>query len=206
MKITRKLLVSLEVCDEGLEYFDENKLEDIDVFGLINQLIDENKFTWINWLLARVYNHDNCIRYAIYAAESVLHIFEDKYPDDMRPRQAIEAIKNLLFEQSANNDDIDYAIVAAADACVADCATAYNDIVYTVSVFNYVTSGAGFAIRAIHIACATCLYDDVDVVSITNIADAANEATIKAKRKDIQAKIIIYGIKLLKQQLEDIAV
>jgi len=55
------------------------------------------------------------VKVAIFSAESVLNIFEEKYPDDDRPRKAIEAAKNYLENPTK-------AAAAAADAAYAAAA------------------------------------------------------------------------------------
>ena len=59
---------------------------------------------------------------AIFAAESVLHVFERKYPDDKRPRQTIEAARAWL--EGTGTADAAYAAARAAYA--ADAANAAN--------------------------------------------------------------------------------
>ncbi len=54
--------------------------------------------------------------YAIYWAEAVLHIFEEKYPDDNRPRKAIEAAKEYLRHPTEENKQAADAAAYAADA------------------------------------------------------------------------------------------
>jgi len=44
---------------------------------------------------------DFSIELACRYAEHTLHFFEDKYPDDKRPRQAIEAARNCITDKSA---------------------------------------------------------------------------------------------------------
>lgn len=60
--------------------------------------------------------------FAIECAERVLPIFEIKYPDDKRPRTAIETAKLYLSKQ-ATIDDLEEARWAAADAAFAADAT-----------------------------------------------------------------------------------
>ena len=55
---------------------------------------------WANWLLARLLTRDQCVQYAIYAAESVLHIYEERYPKDDRPRKAIETAREYLHQKT----------------------------------------------------------------------------------------------------------
>ena len=56
---------------------------------------------------------------AVVFAEDVLHVFEDKHPNDMRPRSAIDAAKAWLSNPSTANAD------AAAAACAAARAAPY---------------------------------------------------------------------------------
>jgi hypothetical protein len=62
---------------------------------------------------------------SIQCAEKVLFIFEEKYPDDKRPRQAIEAAKKYLADPTEENK------AAAASYTAADAANdAVNDTAY----------------------------------------------------------------------------
>src|SRR3990167_5046462 len=56
---------------------------------------------------------------AIYAAEKVLHIFEKEYPEDKRPREAIEAAKKVLFKDTKENRDAAGAAARAAAGAAA---------------------------------------------------------------------------------------
>ena len=66
---------------------------------------------------------------AIEFAEKALPIWEQKYPEDMRPRKAIEAAKEWLSNPS------DAATNAAADAANAAYAAAYADDVATAAAY-----------------------------------------------------------------------
>jgi hypothetical protein len=74
------------------------------------------------------------ILFAILCAESVLNIFEEKYPTDKRPQKAIKEAKKYLFETSndaaaratdAATCAADAATCAARDAYAATCAAAH---------------------------------------------------------------------------------
>ena len=68
------------------------------------------------------------LRYAIYTARQVLDIFEKIYPDDKRPREAINAAFKCLESDTKKNRQLAaaYAASAAADAAdAADAAYAY---------------------------------------------------------------------------------
>src|SRR5271157_1137493 len=121
MKITLEKLKGLEACGEGIVYFAENYTE-IDHADLIKDLIKKDKVNWANWLVSKLLNTDNVIRYAIYSAELVIYLFEEKYPNDDRPRKAIEAAKNYLNDPKKENrsaawDSGEAAWAAGATAC-----------------------------------------------------------------------------------------
>ena len=62
-------------------------------------------------------------KFAIYCAESVLPLFEAKYPDDNRPREAIAAAKAYMAG-SITLKELENKRRAAADAAAADAADA----------------------------------------------------------------------------------
>ena len=142
--ITLEWLQSEGACKESLEAW--QKETDHDTFATLNRLLDKNP-EWGNWLICRIMNKKQAVQYAIFAAEQVIDIYEGKYPNDKRPRNAIEAAKAYLKNPSKKTK----AYAAAAYAAATD-AYAY-------------TAAAGYA---------------------------ANE------RRKMQAKILKYGIGLLK--------
>lgn len=48
------------------------------------------------WVLARLMTKEQNVEWSIMCAESTLHLFETVYPNDGRPRAAIEAAKTYL--------------------------------------------------------------------------------------------------------------
>ena len=53
--------------------------------------------------------------FAADCAEHVLHIFEDEYPDDDRPRKAIEAVRKFVYGE-ISKEELSAAYYAACDA------------------------------------------------------------------------------------------
>ena len=70
---------------------------------LLRRLIREDKLDWANWLIVRVMTRPQYLRYAIYAAEQGLPLFERQVPGDTRPRQAIEAARACLAHDTPEN-------------------------------------------------------------------------------------------------------
>ena len=110
-KLTEKWLEKRGACADGISWFKtcskENPSEVMDA------LLAEKKLDWANWLIARLLSPKDRVRYAIFAAEQVIDIFEKAHPNDKRPRKAIEAAKAVLKK---NNKTARAAAWAAAGA------------------------------------------------------------------------------------------
>ena len=65
-------------------------------------------------------------RFAVECAGHVLSIFEKKYPDDLRPRRAVEAAESYLDDPTdANEEEVEAAVWAAAGAAGAAAGAAW---------------------------------------------------------------------------------
>ncbi len=86
---------------------------------------------------------------ALLFAEEVLHIFEEKYPKDLRPREAIEAAKHWLSERTAEAANAAYAAAyAAANAAYAADAYAAANAANTAYAAAYAANAAYAAAAA----------------------------------------------------------
>jgi hypothetical protein len=124
---------------------------------------------------------------SIQSAEKVLFIFEKEYPNDKRPRQAIEAAKKYLEDPTEENK------AAASDAA----GTAY-DAYYDASVAPTYT--ASYAAHAAHAASATAYYaadganfDDAidDAISAFKLYNNINEIKVN-QPNEYEASIYLY--------------
>ena len=85
---------------------------------------------------------------AIQCAEMVLDIFEKKYPNDNRPRKAIEAAKKCLANPTEENQRAAYDAAATADDAADDAAgndedwTGGDDAYYAVLAAQYAAEAA----------------------------------------------------------------
>ena len=114
MKLTQKWLKSKSVCSEGLQWFTEQS--ETDGVRVLEKLLTEKHLSWANWLVVRLMKHNQQIRYAIFAAEQVIGLFEKKYPKDDKPRKGIEAAKAYLAKPSKATKSAAYAAYVAANA------------------------------------------------------------------------------------------
>ena len=97
--ITEAWIKERQPCEEGRKWY--NSRTDKTPLGLLDGLIAEKRYEWSNWFVSRILDHKDRIRYAVFAAEQVLDIFEKKFPDDKRPRLAIESAKKVLVKDTA---------------------------------------------------------------------------------------------------------
>ena len=102
MKLTKEWLEKKLACRDGYGWYLENGTPTVS--GTVQKLIASKKTEWANWLISRAMEKNDCVRYAIFSARSVLKIYEDKYPDDFRPRRAIEAAESYVVAGDAAGD------------------------------------------------------------------------------------------------------
>lgn len=103
----------LEMCHAGFHC----SVEPYDAFSFVQGEIlaevevkgesikEKDKEVWSEMRVVKVYKwtKKDSVRLAIYAAELVLKIYEDRYPNDKRPREAIEAAKRYLKMKKAGD-------------------------------------------------------------------------------------------------------
>jgi hypothetical protein len=120
MKLTLEILQEKGACEESIERFGKEYCFTVE--QAIKMMIKEKLYDWCNWLLSKLLSEDDNIRYAIFAAEQVIHIFDKQYPEDKRPRNAIDAAKKYL--EIKNSITARAAARAAGDAAWAARAAA----------------------------------------------------------------------------------
>jgi len=160
MKVTLRKLKALKETDIKKLWQLYKKTGDID---------------WAKWVVARLLKkREDKIRYAIYAAEQVIGSYEEVCPDNKRPREAIEAAKKTIANdtkesRAAARAAADSAAFAAYAAYAADAADSAAYAAY---------DAARAAANAAYVA-----------------YDAAYDARTSGRKTKI--KIINYGLKLL---------
>ena len=122
------------------------------------------------------------VKWAIACAERSLHFFEEKRPNDNRPRKAIEAAQQWIIDPTAYNAAYIAADANAANdaAYIASCAAyaaSYADI--DVSVTYYYASAAQAAYTAAQAAYTAAAY-----------ANAAEQKWSRNKLKEIVGEYI----------------
>ena len=175
-KLTVEWLQNNDACKSGIDWFACQT--ETDPGAVINKLMAEDKFDWANWLTVRLMEYKQYVSYAVFAAEQVIDIYERKYPDDKRPRQAIDAAKIYINNPSEENKKKAAAAGAAAWAAAG----------------NAVYAAAYVAARVVYAAVWTTAAGD----SARDAAEDSAWAAARDSEKNMQTKIINYGIKLLR--------
>ena len=144
MLITKDYLKSLSPCEDRYKnYLKHYK----DWSGSLEAFIDLKELTYDDkrWVFVRSIDKDKLRLVAADLAERVLHLFESKYPNDDRPRKAIEA---------AINGDVTTARAAAADAyAAAYAADASAARAAAYDAYDAVYAPASVAYAAAYAAC-----------------------------------------------------
>ena len=114
MKVTAKQLIKAGCCSSGVDpYFKGINRKQWDVKKLLALAIKQGNYQDCRYGLSYMMTKIQRVEWAVYCAEQVLHLFEDKHPDDKRPRLAIKAAKKYLKNPTDKNA---YAAYAAAYA------------------------------------------------------------------------------------------
>ena len=212
MNISLDVLKKYGACDPGIECFKYlktrtlsetiNKCMDLSDDVVLQWTDDKlNKYRWCNWLLSRILPKDEKIKYAIYSAKLVIDIFEKKYPNDNRPRKAIEAAE-LYLEGKVTKEQIEDAAAAAYAAAYAAASIAFaaaNAAKY--AAYAAACAAANAAKYAAYAAKYAAYAADVAYTAACAAANyAADAAANYADRKEIFKSIITYGLTLIEEQ------
>ena len=162
-KTTLQQIKDKSPCKDGWKLLLKNlNTTDLTTEVSLEQILDSNGVKDAYWAL-RCWDYKEYCLLLANVAESVLHVWLNKYPDDNRPQQAIEAIrlwesgeismKELLAASSAAADayaaaddayaaayaaaDAAYYAAAAASSAAADAAYAAADAAYYAEAAYY---------------------------------------------------------------------
>ena len=135
-EITNDFLTHTGACDDGIAWW--RKEQNHETFTILNRLIETHNLNWANWLIVRVMERKQKNKYAVFAAQQVLDIYEKKYPDDLRPRKAIDAALKCIGNDTEENRNAAGAACAAAYAAAgASGAADYAADALKIKVLNY---------------------------------------------------------------------
>ena len=141
--VTTRWLNAHDACDDGVARFKRVHGTSAPLVDVIEGHITDGTLDYANWLIVREMAYRQYVSYAVFAAEQVIDIYEAKYPDDSRPRMAIEAAKKCIEHPTrANKSAADAAAHAVAYAAAyaahaADAADAARAAELKTKIINY---------------------------------------------------------------------
>lgn len=188
-KITLKWLEEKGACCAGKNWFLSQK--QTEPIAVVKKLMAEDRFSWANWLLVRIFTRKQKIAYAIFSAEQVLAVYERRYPSDYRPRRAIECTKVWMKRSTPANREKMRNVAIAADKAANDAYAADAAAAYAADAAARATYTAAF--RAYPAAASVAANYAVDAAYV----DAYDAGGADAARKEMKKRIIDYGVSLL---------
>jgi len=132
MKITAQWLRENGACHEGRAWFSAQK--EANLIKVARKLVNQDHLDWANWVITRAMPPKQKVAYAVYAAKRALAFFEARYPDDVRPRNAIKAVERFL--KTGETAGLCNAANAAYAAAYADAANAGRKMKTKVTVYG----------------------------------------------------------------------
>ena len=114
-KVTKNTLKKLNACNDGFDFWAKN-CEDLPTDEQILKLHNSGNNDWANWLMVRIMTRKQRIVYSVFCAEQVIGNYEKIYPDDKRPRLAIEAAKLVLKRNTEKNRSAAWSAWSAAQS------------------------------------------------------------------------------------------
>ena len=146
-------------------------MEENDIKRLFDRAYEEGHLGGIEWVLSHLLTEEQNMQRALFAAKSVLPLFEGKYPGDARPRKAIKAAEAYLANPSEEHQ-------LACKVADAESAAAFD---HTRDITAYVAGATAYAVVA------------GDVAEVGEIVALAADY-VSADRKRC---VYEYGLKLL---------
>jgi len=106
VKLTLDWLKEKSACIDGVVWFKAQK--ETDSIKVLNALIKEDKLDWASWLIVRLMTYKQQIQYAAPAAEQVIGLFEELYPDSNKENRAVAyATANTVMRKKMLNYGIE---------------------------------------------------------------------------------------------------
>jgi len=88
-------------CTGGPEWFQRRGFVELSIFDLYEHFKEDGLLKYMNWTLCRFLTPRDRQLYTINAALSVLHLYEERFPDDPLPRELL-----ILAGDGAKRDNV----------------------------------------------------------------------------------------------------
>lgn len=112
---------------DAIQWISPGYIAKVEVRG--NDITKDTKQVWSQMRLIKAWKwtKEDSVQLAVFAAELVLFLYEKQYPDDDRPRKAIEAARTYL--KNPNSAAYRAANAASADSAAYNAARAAGEII-----------------------------------------------------------------------------
>jgi len=118
LRITNEYIKSLSPCTNRFNnYIQHYENTDFSIAEFLK--LDNITYSDKLWVWKKFATINEAAMFGLYCADSVLHIFQNRYPNDDRPRLALEAVREYLADPSLENKEKCKATAAAAYAAYA---------------------------------------------------------------------------------------
>lgn len=189
MKITKEWLEQSGACGEGKQWFFSQETTRIDL--VVKKLIVLKKFDWANWTLTHAMSHVQNAQYACFSAYQSLENFEKIYPNDKRPREAIEAaLKWANDPTEANKSAVESAAMSVAMS-VESVESAAMSAAMSVESAMAAAMSAAWSVESVAMSVESAAW------SAAMSAARSVESVESAARSAAWKKLLIFGVKLL---------
>lgn len=129
MRINTEIIRGLSPCEERFNNYLEH-YKDFD--GTLEDFLSLDNITYSDkvWVFTKLADKTSLLKWSYLCAESVLYIFEDKYPNDKRFRQALDTLLKYINAPTEENlrlcEDAVYNAAYAVYNAAYNVADAYN--------------------------------------------------------------------------------
>ena len=198
MRINKDIIIKLNPCGSRFDNY-LSHYKDFD--GTLEEFLALDNINYSDkvWVFKGLASKTQLLKWSYLCAESVLHIFETKFPDDKRPRQALDAKLKYINEPTEDNlvnliKHRDVAAAAAANAAYAAYAAyaAAANAAYAAYAANaaaYAAAYAAYANAAYVANAADAVYD-----AAYNAAYAADAANARESQQDLNLLFMIEAV------------
>ena len=69
MQISKEWLKEKNSCQEGMEFVEEKKLIGLEGVEFIRKLMEYEQYEYANWLIVRIMDREQCVKYANFSAD-----------------------------------------------------------------------------------------------------------------------------------------
>lgn len=114
MKINHKIIKKLKPCEDRYENF-KKYYPDFDSDLKEFLYLDKISYADKAWVFVKLATKEQIIKWNTMCTESILDIFETKYPNDLRPRNALEASEAYRLSPTEINRKV---AATAANDCL----------------------------------------------------------------------------------------